>query len=414
MRSLAHSDDDAHGSRHLAPDLMRGAGNLLIVLTNVPLILTTIRYKQAASENLFSGSALDDVAVFLFLAVPAMAGMGAFVLAMGYGLSEAGSSPQEYRKALQRLFVIGVLGLLHGLGVWWGDVLFYYMIAGLLALHFRQRTPQQQVVIGASVAMLPATLTVAELLAQVGGVSSSIRATIANYTSHYGGLEERAQAAYSSRDIRMILIQRASDWLDYMQDFALIGVCQLTGLILIGIGIARLRKIGDFESWVRARSTLVTVVSAAVSAGYLLQLGIQVFAPSDVGVLNSIAGVFQVCCPPMLAVLLYLGVIVNEEKLSKVTFVRALAASGRYSLSIYLTTSLLFAAVAYGFGDFGEVRFLVVQGAAVGAFVILVALSVALDRHRLRGPAEWLLRSLIRTSQTRHHADIQEVRDVNP
>jgi len=71
MRSLGRDCVSAMTtSRYLAPDLLRGLAMLLLVLTNVPLILSTIRYLQVSGLSPHFGGTWNDLAVTVFFATP--------------------------------------------------------------------------------------------------------------------------------------------------------------------------------------------------------------------------------------------------------------------------------------------------------------------------------------------------------
>ncbi|MGZ0067583.1 DUF418 domain-containing protein [Microbacterium arborescens] len=396
MTTESRTREDVVPARLLGPDLLRGVGIILLLLTNVPLILTPIRYDQVAGASPFTGVPADDAAVVLFLSVPTMTGMGMFVLAMGHGLARAGAGRRDFRYAVIRLAVIGMLGLLHGLLIWWGDILFSYFIAGVIALYFRFRQPVAQIAIGASITMFPLVLVVADGLARIGTPRDGSADAMSSVADAYRGLQDDAARAYGSHDAAAILQQRLTDWLVYMQDFAPVGLPQLVGLLLIGIGISRLRAAGSAVlATRRARSVLVTVVVVAVAA-YLFQLGVQTLLPQDTGVLSALATWCQVVAPPVLAVAIYVLILIREKRLSASPLVRAVAAMGRYPLSIYIFTSIVCAIAAYGLGYYGHVSASGAVAVGVVLTVVFALLSIALERAGRQGPMESLIRFVVK------------------
>ena len=396
MTTESRTREELAPARLLGPDLLRGVGIILLLLTNVPLILTPIRYEQVMGASPFTGVPVDDAAIMLFLSVPTMTGMGMFVLAMGHGLARAGVGRREFRYAIIRLAAIGVIGLLHGLLIWWGDILFSYFIAGVIALYFRFRQPIAQIAIGASITMFPLVLVVSDLLARIGTRGDGAADAMSAVADAYRGLQEDAARAYGSHDAGAILQQRLTDWLVYMQDFAPVGLPQLVGLLLIGIGISRLRAAGSTVLKTgRARSVLLIAVLVA-GAAYLYQLAVQILLPHDTGVLSALSTWCQVVAPPVLAVAIYVLILLREKRLSASPLVRAVAAMGRYPLSIYIFTSIICAIAAYGFGYYGRVS---AGGAvAIGAVLTIVfgLLSIALDRAGKQGPMESLIRLVVK------------------
>lgn len=394
MTAQATGTPSTNDTRLLGPDFVRGLGILLLLLTNVPLILTPIRYDQAIGENLLQEVFLDDLATALFLAIPPMSGMGMFVLAMGLGLSRAGESSSQFHTALRRLSIIGAIGLIHGLLIWWGDILFYYLAAGIIALYFRTRPPLAQITVGLSIMFLPLILTMADLMAKIG-VSKSVPDEVADLTGEgYRALSIRAEDAYSSRDWLVIQEQRLNDWLSYFLDFALVGIPQLVGLLLVGVGLARLRSgsanlLHSRKFGVPLRLTLIVA-----ALGYAFQLFVQVARPQEAGIASAISACCQVFAPPLLAIALYVAVLRNESRLSGFRSVRFLAIMGRYTLTIYLGSSILCTLVAYGFGAYGQLSMSAAMGIAGALFVILSGLCAVLNRYGILGPLEALVRAV--------------------
>lgn len=411
-RMEARRVDTAESSqRYMAPDVLRGMAILLLALTNVPLILTTIRYRQVSGLSPFVGTFWEDVAVTVFLAIPAVTGMGMFVLAMGQGLSRAGDDERAGRAALVRLVVIGGVGFIHGFVIWWGDILFYYMIAGMIALYFRARLPRTQIVAGLCILLLPLVLTISDLLSQFGGVDRDLRSSIEQSLAGYRRLQAGAESNYVSGDFGAIITQRAADWFSYFQDFALIGVPQLVGILLVGIGIARDRD--AVRSWFeRAQFRMVfSVVASAAVISYLFQIAVLVLAPEDIGALGSIAASCQIFAAPMIAVCAYLLLIRYEDRLARSRAARAMAATGSYSLSIYLFTSIVFSVFAYQFGAFGRIPFAQAELLSILVFFIFVILANLAHKSDISGPFEWLLRKLsYRSAPKTPHVVAKEMR----
>ncbi|QYM76778.1 DUF418 domain-containing protein [Leucobacter luti] len=368
---------------------------LLLVLTNTPLILSTVRYQQATGFNPFHGSLWDDLAAIVFVAVPPMTGMGLFVLAMGQSLVSASRGQSAYRAALVRFGVLGTVGLVHGLLIWWGDILMYYMIAGFIALQFRGFGPRAQALLGIAFVFLPLILTASDFSAQLWGVKAETRAALAQLSSGLQSTQSAAQEAYTSGAPFEIAAQRLVDWLSYLQDFAVVGVPQLTGVLLIGMGIARLRVRLSSETGRRLSRTVgFKWVLSIAAVGYFCQLAVQIFDPANSGLVSSFTSNLQVAVPPILAVGLFLLLLERESALESNRLARWVAVSGRYSLSIYLFTSLFCASLAYGVQLFGRVPFGVVQVVAMGIFVATVAVANCLAKASIQGPAEWMVRRI--------------------
>ena len=77
-------------------------------------------------------------------------------------------------------------------------------------------------------------------------------------------------------------------------------------------------------------------------------------------------------------------------------FVAPLAAVGRMALTIYLTQTLMFSTLfyGYGFGQAGRIGPAMVLGYAIAFFAIQIVIANWWMTRFRYGPAEWLWRSL--------------------
>lgn len=250
---------------------------------------------------------------------------------------------------------------------------------------------------------MPLVLTVADLLARVG-VSSNVASDTAALTGEgYKALQLRAEQAYTSHNWSAILEQRFIDWISYMQEFALIGTPQVAGLLLVGIGIARIRTHNQDSLRSRGVGSVLCLALLVSGGGYLFQLFVQIFLPENVGVISAIAVSCQVFAPPIIAITLYIAVLRNESKLKESRLVRLVVISGHYSLTIYLGTSLLCALLAYGLACYSRISPIIALSLAVILFLALSGLCALLNRFGRRGPLEVMVRAVVRILGNRRH-----------
>lgn len=114
----------------------------------------------------------------------------------------------------RRLLWLIVIALIHGLLIWWGDVLLLYAVTGLLALLCRSMSGRKLIWIGLGVTILLALLgalgalainfvppevqvSMAEQKAAMGGTPETIAASIANYRSGWSGMLQENFAAWT-------------------------------------------------------------------------------------------------------------------------------------------------------------------------------------------------------------------------
>ncbi len=380
----------SRAGRLFAPDFVRGIAVGLLVLTNVPLIFTSIRYHQAAGKPAFEGNALDDIAIFIFLSIPAMAGMGMFVLVMSVGLSGAFASKGGKRAATTRLLGLGALGILHGLFVWWGDILAYYAVAGIISIQFQGRSPRYLIAAGASLTTFPIVFTVVDACAQLGGLSQMIVESLKDATENYVGGAIPAELAYQSGQWSMVQVQRFADWFGYFQDFAFIGIMQLVGLFMVGLGIARLNLFSDPEKGNAFWVIVLKYIAPAAIVLYVFQLLHQSLFTQDRGTIASLSSAAHLIAAPAIALCACALSVKYSGRIKRTWFGRGAAGAGRYSLTIYLGCSISSAVFAYGFRLYSEIPMWVLTSICIAILAAFYVVCPYLVERHVVGPFERL------------------------
>lgn len=345
---------------------------------------------------------------------------------------------------LRRMLVLFVLGLLHGLFIWYGDILVPYAVLGIFLLLFSKRRPRTlytwafvalalipiflAFIIAFPVEMPPAAtgelppsatgepgfagdlpgageLQPGELGAGGPGspgsseLSDQLRAVL-------GGLvdaDEIAQAiaadneVYGSGDVRAIQRQRTLDWIATASNQ--FGVSpMLFGLFLLGAGLAKQRLLHDVPA---NRRTLKRIAIASAIAGFgVILAGFALMqAPRYAGSAGHLLLIeaLQVAAGAPALALCYLASValaVHHDRWRN--YLLPLAAVGRLALTNYIGQSIICTLIFYGYGLglFGKVGPL--AGACLA--VVIFAAQLALSRWWLRrfrmGPLEWLWRAV--------------------
>jgi uncharacterized protein len=177
--------------------------------------------------------------------------------------------------------------------------------------------------------------------------------------------------------------------------FILHGFWRATGLILIGMGLYRLKIItGERKP---------SLYGAFVGTGVLLGLPITAFAfwlsylanwenfwiqQFSLQVINWIG---------IVVALGWMGIVVLACRRGCLSWLaRALAAVGRMAFSNYILHSLLCTSIFYGFGLglYGSVERIEQMGIVVSVWILQLILSPLWLRYFRFGPLEWLWRTL--------------------
>ena len=289
----------------------------------------------------------------------------------------------------RRLAALMVIGLAHGLLLWWGDILTNYALCGFFLLLFRRRT-QKTVLVWAHVLYW-------FILALFGWI------TIALYNGWMPPLPQpdvakqvaAAIQAYSQGTVREVFAMRAREWME--ANSFIIFLTRIVGIFLFGLYIWRqgyLRNPGEHLGWwQRAQrlglpigivGNLAVVVLAWIydpnpmqpSLVTLLMFGIQSFAIPALS-LGYVATVVLLWQNP-----------VWQQRMMPFSYV------GRMALTNYLLQSLICTTIfySYGLGLYGRVGPL----ADLALAVVIYSLQIPFSRWWLSGhaygPMEWVWR----------------------
>jgi uncharacterized protein len=293
-----------------------------------------------------------------------------------------------WRRYLRRLGVLLGMGLLHSTLLWWGDILRYYALLGLLLLPMAKLRPRTLATIGVLLVILPHLSISAWLASVIPPVPTQEHAFAA------------ALAAFSSHDVGTML-RGNLDFIDWWLPTYWGLVLSISGNMLVGAAIGKSGVLHD-----PARHALFWKrLSWAFPAGLALALVVKV---SDYGRLpaqaawldNDIGRMVMRDFNQATALVLALGYaavfVLLFSRPAWRRWLQHLAPVGRMALSNYLTHSLLGLALFYGVGIGIGPRYGLV-GVMV-AWVLLFGAQIVVSRWWLArfrfGPAEWAWRSL--------------------
>lgn len=313
-----------------------------------------------------------------------------FSLMFGVGfalqMQRRADDPGAPRRYLRRLLVLFAIGLAHSL-LWWGDVLRYYAVIGLLLLPLRRTAPRLLAVAGVALVVLPHALVSA-----YGDWPHALPQAQA---------DAAAYAAFSSRDAAEALRGNLAFSLWWLR--AHWGeITWIAGCLLIGTAIGRSGALASPE---RHRAFWLRLADIALPAGVLASIALEIAdyrawpwflalqaAPASAACVNVVRDAAVLTLG-----LGYLGGLVCAfVTLAGRRAMEVLAPVGRMALTNYLGHTAIGLAVFYGIGlGIGARGGL---GAVLLAWVAIFALQIAVSHAWLArfrfGPMEWLWRSL--------------------
>ena len=369
------------GERVLAPDLARGLMLALIALANSVPYLYGRPY--GVRQHIVEDGLLDRIAAVLNVGLVGGRAYPMFAALFAYGIvhsyrrqREAGVDDRGAERLLRRRNRwLMVFGAVHVVLLFPGDILLSYGILGFAVLGWLRVSDRKLLVAAGLWLVLVALVQGASELAPSDGTRH-----------HFFSFETADPVAAAAL--------RPAEWL--LTPFGMIGVVSAA---LVGTWAARRDVLTDPAAHrpllVR---TAVVGLAAAVAGGLPIALAVGGFwqptGPLALWGIAALHAVTGVAGGLGYAALIGLGALRVGARRGPV--LRALAATGQYSLTCYLFQSVAFVALftPYALGLGATLGTAGTAGVALGTWLVSVLIAVLLRRTGGRGPAEALLRRL--------------------
>lgn len=290
----------------------------------------------------------------------------------------------------RRLLVLAIFGLLHGLALWFGDILLLYAWSGLFMMLCRSWGPKRLLWTGIA-------LVAAFSLLEVGG------AVFSSLQPH----DEVKAAAQVSRDIAEIwktvesvrsgwpgaMIENLKMWALVQGMSLILFVFPTVGLMMIGLGLFKSGYLaGRSATWAYALMIVVGVVITAAFGWYDWQDLVPGYAPPEIYIPRVGLDALAPFCT-----LAYVGVLVLMTRHGLGFISRRLAPVGRMAFTNYLTQTLIMTSLFYmpwGPVLYGKVEPAPLWGVVAGVWLLqLIWSPLWLSRFEM-GPLEWVWRCL--------------------
>jgi len=367
--------------RALAPDLGRGLMLALIAIANVMIYLIDrpYGYRQHIVED---GAANHVVSTLVVTLVDGRA-FPLFAFLFGYGIVQLagrqrakGTADAEVRRILRRRHLaLIVIGAVHAVLLFPGDILGWYGVVGLLVVALLGRGDRALLTLGA-LWLLPASIVVGLI-----------------YSRPAPGDDRGHFWSFEVADPTLTLGLRALEWV--MSPFGLLPVVTAA---LVGVVAARHRILEEPRAHRRLLRRVATGGIALAVAGGLpsgLVVGSYLSTPDGtvawlLAFVHSLTGVAG-----GLGLAAGFGLVAARSSQGRRrALIDALAATGRRSMSAYLFQSVVFVALlTLPLGGLGaELGTATAAGLALAVWAVSVLVAALMDRRSVRGPAEVVLR----------------------
>jgi len=304
--------------------------------------------------------------------------------------------------SMRRLLALLLIGLVHALLIWPGDILIIYALLGFLLLLFRKARPRTLLIWAVILIAIPLLfIAVATGLVALGGmtpegaqqIDQSFAATKAGYLADVA----RGEEVYAGGNFLEITTQRAYDYMSMGPVTAFVLGFNILAMFLVGAWFGKRRIFNDLDAHRRFFRKLLTwglivgLIGNAIYATLIMNI-----PRYDASVELLIATVAQAIGAPLLMLAYVAAISLLALRPAWGRRLAVLAPVGQMALTNYLLESILSTTIFYGYGLalFGQV------GAAWGIvltiviYLLLIPFSHWWMKRFLYGPAEWLWRSM--------------------
>lgn len=391
----------AQNERVQVIDMLRGFALLGILLVNVeffgwpmqelmlglPMDAGTLEYATAWFVAFFASSKFYSLFSFLF-------GLG-FTVIMARAQARGAVGARLFAR---RLFILLIIGVIHGVFIWAGDILTVYALLGFLLLAMSNVKPRTLLVL--SIVLLALNIVIISAitgLMSLAYMTPEGAAMMAKQAASQAELidtaYQAAMVAYASPSWWEVTIQR---WQDYSRMLMYIPfmIPSVFGMFLLGAWFGKTGLLTEPQNHLPffRKLMIAGLLIGVPCAAYFATAGIHLdmYWPTGETLLPTVAN--GIAAP--LLCLLYVSLFVLFLRNRR--WMAPLASMGRMALTNYLLQSIVWGTVFYGYGFdlFGTVATPTLVLGAIIFWLLQIPISHWwLGRFRF-GPAEWLWRSL--------------------
>ncbi len=382
-------------------DVLRGFALLGILLMNIEAFAGPMMEALTGLNPALTGAdRVADAAIYL-LVQGKFYTLFSLLFGMGFAVmsQRAEARGQDFAVVyLRRSGVLLLIGVIHAVLIWSGDILITYALLSFFLLAFRHLPPKWLPWLAIAAYLVPSGLMLA--LGALGsamqldpGAAQNWNAEMARMASQMAALNEAQQQAYGAGTYLQAVAQRAADTGFMLTNLPMMGP-MVFAMFLFGAWFVKSGAIAEPERFPRLFACLRWVALPLGLACMLLSFRAHPTLQFDVIHLGTAMAFVGSSIGSLLIAMGYMAWIVRISRAGRA--LHWLAPAGRMALTNYLMQSIVCTLFFYGYGLgwFEQVPRAWQVVFAIALFLLQVAWShLWLSRFRF-GPAEWVWRSL--------------------
>lgn len=384
--------------RFVILDALRGFALLGICLANFPEF-SLYTFQPAEVTAAMPSAAIDRVVRFIqyFFIDGKFYTIFSILFGIGFSIIIANAERKGangFKIFYRRMSVLALIGFLHLMLLWSGDILLLYAIAGMLLPLFRRLSDRMLLSVSALSIFVPVLIEWSTGMAQIS-LSAWASDLQWHYCAKYGITEENfgvwLRDARSYAGVFQFLIQGAFErmW-EFLEGHRLLKVM---GLFLLGLYIGRNRIYAGLACH---RKEIGRIGTISLLVGLPLSVVYAWDSVSGHPFGDTVASLLYAVSVVPMGISYMAGMAWLFMKYETSGMWRYIAAPGRMALTNYIGQSLIGILLFYGtgFGWGASVGLGTTELIACGVFVVELLCSLAWLRYFRYGPLEWIWRML--------------------
>jgi uncharacterized protein len=384
--------------RHLQLDVLRGLGVLGILAVNAAAFALPFELQMSPELSPHDWAGANAAGWWVMATFFEFKFVTLFSMLFGVSIFLVGGERSDLaRGALlrRRLFWLAVFGLIHGLALWYGDILLLYAWSGLFMLLMRSWSARRLFWIGLTIVLLGSLIAIGQLVALEYAPAEVRKEALNSMAGGFSAADIAASTEAMRAGLASSFRENAGNWLFLQTMSLLFFVFRTVGLMMIGLALYRWGFLtGRAPAWLYG-----LVILAA--AGSLWLVGMSNTAQLAIDFAQPQSGGRYGAANEFLSLVITLGYASAAILLVKAALGRTLlapvAAVGRMAFTNYLTQSLIMTTIFYGgrgLGLFGTMDHAQLWLVVIAVWALQLVWSPLWLSRFAMGPMEWLWRRL--------------------